>query len=189
MMRHLSAHGFDPGPSERPLLAGAVTGLIAAIPGGAVLVAFGTFKVVADVIFRLSAPLTAAILIISFLIAGALYGSLFRRAANDHDGCWLFGLAFGFLLWIAAPVVVLPLLQQSAIAAGTAGIGFLASFLTWGLVLGVLLPFVHRPLRANLEGRTRGLLARLGPEAASSGKLSRTRGFTESSSRRRSNTP
>jgi hypothetical protein len=175
MMGHLSAHGFDPGPSQRPLIAGAATGLVAAIPAGGVLIGFGTLQVVANAIFRLPPFLTGLILLGGFAAAGMIYGALFRRAANDHDGCWLFGLAFGFLLWIAAPLIVLPLIGARALAAGEAGLGFLLGFLCWGLILGIAFPYVHRPLRANLDGTTNGPLDRLGPDVAISERLRRIR--------------
>lgn len=176
MMEHLAAHGFDPGPTERPTLVGGVTALVAAIPATGVMLAFGTFQVMADAILRLSRSLTAVALFGGFLLAGVIYGALFRRAASDRDGGWLFGLAYGFLLWIAAPVAVMPLIRGAGLAAGTAGIGFLAAFLVWGLVLGTLFPFVHRPFRADLEGESQGFLDRRGPDAAASGALSRLRG-------------
>src|SRR5260370_41688930 len=42
-------------------------------------------------------------------LAGAAYGRLFGRAANDARGGWLFGMAFGFALWAGGAVMVLPL--------------------------------------------------------------------------------
>lgn len=176
MMEHLSAHGFDPGPTERPLLAGAVAGVVAAVPAGVLLWAFGTFRVVSDAILGLSRLWTAGVLLAGFVLAGAIYGALFRRAASDRDGGWLFGLAYGFLLWIAAPVVVLPLIRGSGMASGEAGLGFLVSFLLWGLTLGVSFPFVHRPFRARLDGGSGGPLNRLGPDAAVSEAVARLRG-------------
>ena len=166
MIGLFNAHGFDPGPTERPLLAGAATGLLAAVPATAVLWGFGTLRVLADDFFQLPEAATALIVVAAFVVAGMIYGALFRRAAADRDGGWIFGMTFGFALWIAAPVVALPLLKGPGIAAGTAAIGFLVAFLFWGLVLGVLFPFVHRPLLANLDGKSRGLLERLGPNAA-----------------------
>ena len=38
----LSAHGYDPGPTQRPLLAGALSGVIATIPAIAILYLFGS---------------------------------------------------------------------------------------------------------------------------------------------------
>jgi len=164
MMRFLRAHGADPGPTQRPMLAGALTGLAAALPAAAVFVGFGSFEVAADEVMRLPRPLAAALMLAAFTLAGLIYGRLFGRAANDPGAGWMLGLAYGFLLWIAAPMVVLPLLRGPAMAAGTAATGFLAAFLVWGLVAGVLFRFVHRPLHAGLDGDG-GRMARIGPSA------------------------
>jgi len=147
----IRAHGADPGPTQRPLLAGGLTGLAAILPAGAVFVAFGSFTVVARDVMRLPESLTAALLAGAFVFAGVLYGAIFRRAANDAHAGWLLGLAYGFLLWVAAPIVVLPLIRGPAMAAGVAATGFLVTFLLWGLILGVLFPWIHRPLHADLE--------------------------------------
>lgn len=178
-MEHLSAHGFDPGPTERPLLVGAATGLVAALPAGGVMAAFGTFRVLADRLLRLPQLPTAGVLLAGFILAGIMYGALFRRAASDRDGGWLFGLAYGFLLWIVAPVVAVPLVRGAGLAAGIPGIGFLLAFLVWGLALGILFPFVHRPLRAGLDGQSRDRL-QFGPDVAATGGLFRSRSETES---------
>lgn len=165
MMTFLQAHGMDAGPLQRPLAAGAIAGLVCAAPAGAVLWGFGTFAVVADQVMRLSRPLTAAILAIAFTAAGLLYGWVFRRAANDKLGGWLFGAVFGFVVWMAAPVVVLPLVSAHAMAAGRAAQGFLVAFLAWGVATGGLFPYVHKPLHAQMDGR-RSAFAKLGPTGA-----------------------
>jgi hypothetical protein len=41
MASFLSAHGYDPGPTQRPLLAGAIAGLLATAPAIALLYALG----------------------------------------------------------------------------------------------------------------------------------------------------
>ena len=166
MIDFLKAHGFDPGPTQRPVLAGAVTGVVATVPAAAVFVAAGSFRVLSDDIFRLPAAVTAFVFTAAFVFAGAIYGLAFRRAANDRRGGWLFGLAFGFAMWITAPVVILPLVGRPVIAAGVPAIGFLLAFLAWGLCVGVLFPYVHKPLHADLDGLSNELLAKLGPEAA-----------------------
>ena len=166
MIDFLKAHGFDPGPTQRPVMAGAVTGVIATIPAAMVFVATGSFRVLAADIFRLPAIVTAVIFAVAFIFAGGIYGLVFRRAANDRRGGWLFGLTFGFMMWITAPVVVLPLVGRPIIAAGTAAIGFLVTFLVWGLCAGLLFPYVHKPLHANLDGLPSELLDKLGPSAA-----------------------
>jgi hypothetical protein len=155
MMSVLRAHGMDAGPLQQPILAGLLSGLLATVPAGAVFVAFGSFQVVADQVMRLPRPLTAAVLLAAFTASGALYGLAFRRAANDRRGGWLFGAAFGFLLWMAAPIVALPLIGGSGMAAGTAATGFFACFLVWGTTVGAVFPFVHRPLHARMDGDRR----------------------------------
>ena len=153
MIRFLLAHGSDPGPTQRPLLAGALTGLLAAIPAGVAFVGFGSFVVAADDVIRLSRSMTGALLLTALTGAGFLYGCVFQRAANDRGAGWLLGLAYGFILWVAAPIIVLPFLRGPAMAAGTAATGFLVSFLLWGLVVGVIFPYVHRPLHAALTSQ------------------------------------
>ena len=163
MIRFIRAHGADPGPTQRPLSAGLLTGLAAIVPAGAVFVAFGSFAIAADEVMRLPRPLTAALLVTAFALAGVLYGALFQRAANDPRAGWLLGLAYGFLLWVAAPIVVLPLIRGPAMAAGVAATGFLVTFLLWGLIVGVLFPHIHPPLHAELDSRRH---TSLGPDAA-----------------------
>lgn len=175
MLRFLAAHGFDPAPTQRPITAGALAGAVSAIPAGAVLVGFRTLQTVADDIFRLSRDLTAVIMLAGFVIAGALYGALLRRAASDRRGGWIFGTAFGFLLWILAPVVVLPLFGISAIAAGRAGVGFLIGFVGWGSMLGLIYPGAQKWLEAGLDGKVRHAIGTLGPEAAADRLLKRWR--------------
>jgi hypothetical protein len=150
MMGFLRAHGVDPGPLQRPILAGLLSGLAGAVPAGAAFVAFGSFQVAADHVMRLPRPLAAVVLIAAFAASGALYGLVLRRAANDLRGGWLFGTVFGFILWMAAPVTVLPLMGGRVMAAGLAATGFFASFLLWGMVTGAVFPLIHRPLQAKL---------------------------------------
>lgn len=166
MIGFLAAHGFDPGPTQRPILAGTVTGAIAAAPAAALFVAAGAFRVLSRDIFQVSAPATAGVLAAAFLVAGALYGVLFRRGANDRRGGWLFGLAYGFLLWMLAPVLILPLVGRPIIAAGSPAMGILGAFLLWGLLVGLLFPHLHKPLHADLDGLSGKFLDKLGPSAA-----------------------
>lgn len=151
MMRFLLAHGIDPGPLQRPVLAGLISGALACGPGAVVFVGFRSFEVFADQVLRAPRPLAAAILMAAFVASGALYGVALGRAANDRAGGWLFGMVFGFILWIAAPVAVLPLITHSVMAAGRPAVGFFVGFLVWGCVMGAVFPFVHRPLHASLE--------------------------------------
>src|SRR3546814_1965079 len=82
-------------------------------------------------------------------LAGGIYGRLFQRGANDRRGGWLFGMAFGFLLWTAGTVLTLPLLSGGRVPAGTAAIGVFLSLVIWGTTVGGLFPYVHRPLHAS----------------------------------------
>ena len=97
-------------------------------------------------------------------IAGAAYARLFGRAANNKSGGWLFGAAFGFAVWAAGAVLILPLVSGGKAPAGEAALGVFLSLVLWGGALGVLVPFVHRPLHANLEEVSK--LADVGPTAA-----------------------
>lgn len=165
MIRFVRAHGYDAGPTQRPLAAGALAGALAAAPAGIPFVGFGSFDVASEEVMRLSQAGTAVLVFAAFVLAGLLYGAFFQRAANDPRAGWLLGISYGFILWVAAPIVVLPLLAGSAMAAGLAATGFLVTFLIWGLATGALFPFVHRPLRAGLEDDPRRV-KRMGPDAA-----------------------
>lgn len=175
MMRFLQAHGFDAGPLQRPLAAGVLTGLLATVPAAAVFAPLGSFQVAADDVMRLPRPVTAVLLLAAFALSGAAYGLVFRRAANDRRGGWLFGAAFGFILWTAAPIVILPLIGGHTMASGRAATGFLAGFLVWGLATGALFPLVHRPLQGKLDDSPR-TARRLGPLAAGVGRRLLRRG-------------
>lgn len=108
MAGFLSAHGYDPGPTQRPLIAGAISGVLATVPAIAILYAFGSLRVEAGIL-GLPQMLTVVAGWIVMAAAGAVYGRLFGRAANDRRGGWLFGMAFGFALWAGGAVMVLPL--------------------------------------------------------------------------------
>jgi predicted secreted protein len=97
-------------------------------------------------------------------LAGAVYARLFGRAANEKSGGWLFGAAFGFAVWAAGAVLILPLVSGGKAPAGEAALGVFISLVLWGLVLGALVPFVHRPLHADLEEVSKR--AESGPAAA-----------------------
>jgi hypothetical protein len=101
-------------------------------------------------------------------IAGAVYARIFGRAANSRRGGWLFGMSFGFGLWSAGAVLVLPLVSGGRAPAGHAAAGVALSLLIWGLATGILMPFVHRPLHEDLE--TASKHEELGPDAAAGAK-------------------
>ena len=164
MLSMLQAHGLDAGPTQRPLLAGVVSAVIADLPAIAVLVPFGSL----DALGRASGIATVLAGLAyggTMLLGGVLYGWLFQRAANDPRGGWLFGLAFGFVLWMLGPIPLLQWLPDRPILSGNPALGLLLGQLLWGLVLGVVFPFVHRRLHADLEERQRADGGRIGPEA------------------------
>ena len=136
MLRMLQAHGLDAGPTQRPLLAGAIAGVVASGPGPG-----GPRRVPVPRracpgnrhVARVAAGLAYAGLM---LLGGVLYGWLFQRAANDPRGGWLFGLAFGFVLWMLGPVPLLQWLPDQPILRGYPAAGLLLAQLLWGLAVG-----------------------------------------------------
>lgn len=110
MATFLSVQGYDPGPSQRPLTSGAISGILATIPAIPILIGFGSLKVEAQILGH-SPVLTLAIGCLVMAIAGAVYARMFGRAANNVHGGWLFGMAFGFALWAAGAVLVLPIVS------------------------------------------------------------------------------
>lgn len=172
MLRMLQAHGLDAGPTQRPLLTGAIAGMIATIPALAILAGFRA----------LDAPARAAgtsVFVASLayvglmLFGGLLYGWLFQRAANDLRGGWLFGMAYGFVLWMLGPVPLLQWLPDQPILRGYPAAGLLLAQLLWGLAAGVVFPFIHRYLHVGLENRSRVAPLCPGPEAAAQTRMLR----------------
>lgn len=167
MAGFLGAHGYDPGPTQRPLLAGAIAGVLATVPAIALLQAFGSLEVEARI---LGMPVAATVGAgwAMMAAAGAVYSRLLGRAANDPRGGWLFGMAFGFVIWAAGAVLVLPLASEGKAPAGEAALGVFLSLVVWGGALGALLPFVHRPLHKTIESEAKR------PSSGPSGKLPRS---------------
>jgi hypothetical protein len=159
----LAAHGYDPGPSQRPLTSGAISGVLGTIPAIGVLIAFGSLEVEARIL-GMSPLATVAIGWVVMAIAGAAYARFFGRAANAVRGGWIWGMSFGFALWAAGAVLVLPIMSGGRAPAGDAAIGVALSLIIWGLATGILVPFVHRPLHESLE--TASKAADVGPSAA-----------------------
>ena len=160
MAGFLGAHGYEPGPTQRPLLAGAICGIVATVPAVAILYAFHSLRVEASIL-GLSQLKTIGAGWPAMAAAGAVYGRLFGRAANDRRGGWLFGMAFGFALWAAGAVLVIPLASGGLAPAGRAAVGMFLSLVAWGAALGIAFPFFHRPLHERLETAA----ARMGPHA------------------------
>lgn len=167
MAGFLDAHGYAPGPTQRPLLTGAISGALATIPAVGLLLAFGSLGVEARIL-GISDVATVAIGVPAMAVAGAVYARVFGRAANNARGGWLFGLAYGFVLWAGGAVMVLPIVSGGVAPAGQAAVGVLLSLFAWGAALGALLPFVQRPLHQRLQEGAK--LHEVGPSAAASKK-------------------
>ena len=163
MRGFLDAHGYDPGPSQRPLLAGAMSGILATIPAIGVLVLFGSLKAEAQIL-GMSPLATLAAGWAVMAVAGAAYARFFGRAANAVRGGWLFGMSFSFALWAGGAVLVLPVLSGGRAPAGEAAAGVALALIVWGLAIGILVPFVHRPLHENIERASKR--EGVGPDAA-----------------------
>jgi hypothetical protein len=163
----LIAHGYDPGPTQRPVLAGCIAGLLGTIPALPILSGFGSLAAEARIIGQ-PPSVTIAAGALAMALAGTVYGRLFRRAANDRRGGWLFGMAFGFLLWAAGAVMVLPAISGGAIPAGLPAVGIFLSLLVWGTALGALFPFVHRKIHVRAAGLLDDADRITGPLAATS---------------------
>jgi hypothetical protein len=152
MLSVLRAHGLDAGPAQRPLLAGVVTGVAATLPMLAVLHAFGSLEALGSAAGGSRAAGGLACLV-GMAAGGLVYGLVFQRAANDPRGGWLFGTAFGFVLWMLVPVPLLQWLTDRPVLLGAPALGLFLAFLLWGLALGLAFPVLHRPLHAGLDGR------------------------------------
>lgn len=172
MAGFLSAHGYDPGPTQRPMTAGAICGIIAAVPAVAVLWRFGSLEVESQIL-ALSLTATLVLGFAAMAAAGAVYGRLFGRAANDRHGGWMFGMAFGFALWAAGAVLVLPVISGGKTPAGSAAVGVFLSLLVWGFGIGLLMPFIHPHLHERLEKVAKS--SDVGPGAAAPRQASRSR--------------
>ena len=175
MLSMLRAHGLDAGPTQRPLLTGVLASLPADIPAIITLHAFGALDALANAA-NITAALTAQAFIAFMLVGGLLYGGLFRRAANDPRGGWLFGLSFGYLLWMLGAVPLLQWLPEQPIMSGYPAMGLLLGQLAWGLTLGIVFPLVHRRFLLSLEKKPTRRSDSTGPQAAADPHLKRNPG-------------
>ena len=148
-MQYMRAHGNTPGPTQRPLAAGAISASVATVPGGVLLWISGAVASFTQEL-RFRAWLVLVLYVVAMCVAGLLYGRIFGRAANDKRGGWLFGISYGFLVWMIGPVTALQLIRGRPIATGTAAIGLLAAHLIFGLALGLLFPWIHKLLQRKL---------------------------------------
>jgi hypothetical protein len=153
MNHFMRAHGYLPGPTQRPVLAGVVTGAAASVVALSLAWYLGALAAVAKNT-GVRPAIAASVFTSITLFGGALYGRIFMRAANDREGGWLFGIGFGFLLWMLGPGTVAYWLWHAPLVTGRASQAFFASHLVFGLFLGVAFPHVHtlierRPARVR----------------------------------------
>lgn len=149
-LQYMRAHGNTTGPTQRPLLTGAIGGLLAFAPFELVMQLSGARESIARG-FGISQWVSISISAAVMVVAGLLYAGVFKRAANDFHGGWLFGASFGFLLWMVAPVTLWQLLTGRPIAVGTAAMGLFAGHILFGIALGLVFPWVHFLLQRRLN--------------------------------------
>ena len=154
--QYMRAHGNTAGPTQRPLVTGALSGLIAFGPYEAILRLSGARASIADHL-DINIWISSAINLGVMIIAGVIYGAVFKRAANDRSGGWIFGASYGFLLWMIAPISIWQILTSRALAVGTAAIGLFGAHVVYGLVLGFVFPWIHSLIQARLEKRNHSL--------------------------------
>jgi len=149
-MQYMRAHGNTPGPTQRPFLTGAISGFLAGIPSGALLYWSGALAAIAE---KFNARFLVILVIeaVLMILAGMLYAAIFKRAANDREGGWLFGAGYGFLLWTFAPVTIWQTVTATAVAVGRAAMGLFAAHVLYGLLLGLLFPRVHALVQRRLS--------------------------------------
>src|SRR4051812_22662635 len=104
-MQYMRAHGNTAGPTQRPTATGALSGLIAFVPYEAILRLSGARASIANG-FEISEWASSTFNLAVMIIAGVIYGAIFKRAANDRRGGWIFGASYGFLLWTIAPITI-----------------------------------------------------------------------------------
>jgi peptidoglycan/LPS O-acetylase OafA/YrhL len=159
----MRAHGQRPGPGQRPKTAGALAGGAAGVLAIPVLELSGAPDSV-GVALRGGDWLIPFVYVCVAVLAGLVYGGLFQRAAADRRGGWLFGVSYGFLLWMLGPITLLQMFLGRPLATGTAAMGVLAANLMSGLVLGLLFRPAHvvvqRVLKHRIPGASRDVTRR-----------------------------
>jgi hypothetical protein len=142
--------GRDPEPLQRPRPAGAIAGAGAAVAAAVLVLATDSAALPARAIGLPQAWLVAMSMA-ALTGAGALYGAVFLRAANDRRGGWLFGLGWGFLTWALGPITLCQWLLGKPISAGGHAALLLLAHLLWGLLLGLGFPLVQGWIEMNAD--------------------------------------
>lgn len=145
-MQYMRAHGNTPGPTQRPTAAGVISAVLATVPAALILWMSGALDSLSATLL-MGFPLVLLIYFLAMSVAGGLYGRVFSRAANDPRAGWLFGISYGFLIWMLGPVTALQLIRQQPVAIGIAAMGLLGAHLVFGIGLGLLFPLIHRLLQ------------------------------------------
>lgn len=149
MVDFVRAHGNRPGPTHRPALTGALAGIVAGAAFLGVLWPAGILTWMMRVTGAASYGWSVVLHLGLSAAVGAVYGLLFNRAADDRGGGWLFGLAYGFLVWLVGPVAVLQLIARMGPPPGSAALALIGGHLLFGLVLGLCYPIVHALVRPS----------------------------------------
>jgi hypothetical protein len=142
----IRAHGYIPGPTDRPVVTGLITGAAALVPGIALAWAGRGLPEAASAL-NIAPALAMLEFAVVLAVSGAVYGWIFMRAANDPKGGWLFGIGYGFFTWMLGPATILQWTTGRPIALGAAAQSLLGAHLVYGLVLGMLYPHVGAALR------------------------------------------
>ncbi len=146
-MIHLK--GNSPSPDQRPYLAGFLAACIAAIASAWLLQA-GAMEAQSHALQIPRADMIAVQAII-WLGGGALFGRVFSRAAADPRGGWLFGLSWGYLLWMLGPATTMMWLSHDGpVAKGPAAVSLLAAYILYGLVMGIAFPHTNGLFKPRL---------------------------------------
>lgn len=148
MFEHLRAHGFDPGPSQRPRMAGAMSAACASPIALFVLERSGAIGWLESAVHAPRA-ITATAIVVTLVLAGVAYAWTFRRAANDRRGGWMFGMSFGFVVWMITAAVLRAL---ALVALGLPAIGLFGALVLHGAATGLAFPWIHRPLMRRYIG-------------------------------------
>ena len=165
-LQYMRAHGNTAGPTQRPLSTGAVSAIVAFIPFEIILQLSGARKAIAAG-FGISVWTSMVISATVMIVAGLVYAAVFKRAANDRRGGWLFGASFGFFLWTIAPITIWQLLVARPMAVGTAAMGLFGAHVVYGVALGTVFPWIHSVIQSRMNdaaGLTSSDEAVMGPE-------------------------
>lgn len=136
----IKAHGAEPGPLMRPILTGATASEISAVITVLILLLI-CFEL--NIKFRFSLVALFFGMILYSLFAGILYGKIYRRAANDRRGGWIFGASTGFILWMVNPIIWLPWFGYKELFSGSTGLLIVFTHVIHGTMMGLFFPRIH----------------------------------------------